>query len=100
MSELTPAEKAKATRAKNKAAKEAAEAETCPVVKLDQEAKEEAIITSLGIYKNKGGWRFIKIQTQGDKVISREETDHDTLRTYCFDELKVQAVKTFMGDTY
>lgn len=65
-----------------------------------KESKELPLITTLGIYKTGSGWRFIKMTTQGDKVVSKEETDHDTLRTYCFDELKIQAFKTFMSDLY
>ena len=87
---LTPQQKAAITRAKNKAAKEAAKENT----------SDEPVITTMGIYKTGSGWRFIKIETQGDKVISKEETDHDTLRSYCFDEFKVNSVKTFMSDIY
>lgn len=87
--QLTPQEKAAITRAKNKAEREG----------LAQEG-EDPIITTIGIFKTGSGWRFTKLQTQGDVVVNREETDHDTLRAYCFDELKVQAIKTFMGDTY
>ena len=86
--QLTPQEKAAITRAENKAKREL------------ENPPQEPVITTIGIYKTGGGWRFTKLQTQGDKVINREETDHDTLRAYCFDELKVQAVKTFMGDVY
>ncbi len=56
------------------------------------------IITTMGIYKTGTGWRFIKLQTQGDKVIKREETDHDTLRAFVFDELKIQCAKEYLKE--
>ena len=68
--------------------------------KKTETTEELPKIVTIGLYKNVSGWRFTKITTQGDKVIDREETDHDTLRAYCFDELKIQAIKTYMGDTY
>jgi len=70
------------------------------MAKAKAKKEELPVITTIGIFKTGSGWRFTKLKTQGDKVVEREETDHDTLRAYCFDELKVQAIKTFMGDTY
>lgn len=64
----------------------------------DEVVKEDPVIITMGIYKNSTGWRFIKLTTKGDTIISREETDHDTLRSYVFDEFKVQSVKSYLAE--
>ena len=86
-------------KAKNKTTPAKKVTPVAPDVEDNKQPSPKEIIT-IGLYKNKSGWRFIKITTLGDKVVNREETDHDTLRAYCFDELKIQAIKTYMGDTY
>lgn len=60
---------------------------------------KEPEITTIGIFKDGGGWKYAEITTQGDKVIKKDISDHATRKAYVYEQLKIDVVKKYWRDT-
>lgn len=70
------------------------------MAKAKKKIEEELpIITTVGIFKtDTGGWRFTELKTQGDVVVDRIETDHDSYKSFVMTDFKRSIVKNFIKE--